>query len=221
LSDFDINSMISLLLVAAMAVASVLCKNSYPVFPDAFNATLFKIGPGNDASPARWAKFYYQYIPKGHPNAGGFSRFDFYNHYANLDRQWEAYCQILFYPTHFYVIDLHRRQCQLRPGVGNLSKYWLKNARFNATLDFRGVYSDLWLLDTDDGVIEYFVGHSNGVPLRSTNQANDPGATDYFDVMIGPQRDDLFDAPPECMTPVDRVACPVDEFIVRFRHQQQ
>lgn len=46
-------------------------------------------------------------------------------------------------------------------------------------------------------------------PVRSTNQAEDPGATDYLDVVLGPQEPSLFKLPEYCKRPTTR-GCPPD-----------
>ena len=60
-----------------------------------------------------------------------------------------------------------------------------------------GVPADFFQLDADPS-LTYWQRSADRIPLRSTNQANDPGATDYFDVLIGPQDPALFTIPEFC-----------------------
>ena len=57
------------------------------------------------------------------------------------------------------------------------------------------------MMQTDLGEISYWArADANYTPLRSTNQSNDPGATDYLDVVFGPQNDAVFALPEYCQT---------------------
>lgn len=47
------------------------------------------------------------------------------------------------------------------------------------------------------------------VAVRSTNQAEDPGATDYLDVVLGPQDPALFKLPAYCKNIINK-GCPPD-----------
>jgi hypothetical protein len=218
----------SILLLGIIEFSAVFAsaKKSPPVWPNAFNATLLKIGTDKKASSqVIWTKLYYKYIPEGKPNAGGFSRFDFYDHYFNYDREWTPICSIVFYPNDFYVIKTKTQECNIRPGVGNLSPDWLRDAKFNDTFMFRGIEVENWALDTGpSGIVQYYAMASSEwkIPLRSTNQAEDPGATDYFDFVVGDQDDSIFKLPPTCSkgkyTP--NVACPFnpddEQFLVKL-----
>lgn len=59
-----------------------------------FNATLLKIGTESSASPSRWTKTYYAYNEK--KPLESYHRFDFYDHYLNLDNKWNMVCSIIF-----------------------------------------------------------------------------------------------------------------------------
>ncbi len=176
-----------------------------------------------------WTKLYFQSFEvqpdKGNWNnsIAGYSRFDFYNHYYNFDQQWEPVCSIIFDPHDFWVIDHASNHCQRRRGVGNLSRFWLKNATFQRKLNFRGVWADEWRLDgsVPEDTIFYYASAQSGLPLRSTNQAEDPGATDYFDVSVGAQNRTLFQLPISCQHPVQKVSCPPEGAPMLFQRTFQ
>jgi hypothetical protein len=112
-------------------------------------------------------------------------------------------------------VDLKSGACNLQSHVGNLSPNWLQGATFNSTIMFRGLETEVWDLDTGpDGIIQYYAmaGTQWRNPLRSTNQIEDPGATDYFDFVVGKQNDELFKLPLTCAEgKYTRVDCPPDD----------
>lgn len=215
--------MILIVLLILLLETRVLAKHPPPtnIWPAAFNATLFKIGTDADPSVSHvwWTKFYFQDLP-----GASYSRFDFYNHYLNFQEQWEPVCSIIFHAKDFYVMDTDTGsgqasgewgRCQRRPGVGNLSRFWLQESKYQGSMEFRGQWAHRWDLDAGPGnKVVYYASDQTGLPLRSTNQGKDPGATDYFDVVVGQQKSELFQLPKSCEQPVEEVICPPDSMFL-------
>ncbi len=86
-----------------------------------------------------------------------------------------------------------------------MSPWWLKGAAYKGQHTFRGMWCDKWTLE--ELGIDYWARSGDYTPVRSTNQAEDPGATDYLDVVIGPQDPALFVLPKHCAKLTDR-GCP-------------
>lgn len=211
-----------------------------PIWPNHFEAMLYKIGDEQPLAQTFWTKFRYFFIENAADPAqnGGFSRFDFHRNYESVvhlnqqHRPWPAECSIVFYPRDFYVIEWNNgtTKCRKRPGVGNLSKYWLRTATFNQTLEFRDVSNvQQWFLgdESTDGIV-YYERKEGGkrIPMRSTNQAEDPGATDWFDVIEMSDRVDTSDLkwqelPKSCDEghTDQTIQCPVsDDFLLAGPH---
>ncbi len=91
---------------------------------------------------------------------------------------------------------------------------WLKllNATFGGYRTFRGIKAELWQMrdpDDESHIMDYYArADNNQIPLRSPNQINDPGATDFLDVELGPQSQSLFDTPEYCYTNQTDKGCP-------------
>jgi hypothetical protein len=111
----------------------------------------------------------------------------------------------------------------------------LKTGVYRGSENFRGLYADRWTLPELD--IDYiarsdsihtprtstelslslalFISHlltracAYLAAVRSTNQAEDPGATDYLDVVLGPQDPALFKLPTYCKKIINK-GCPPD-----------
>lgn len=82
-------------------------------------------------------------------------------------------------------------------------------------MEFRGQWAHRWDLDAGPGnKVVYYASDQTGLPLRSTNQGKDPGATDYFDVVVGQQKSELFQLPKSCEQPVEEVICPPDSMFL-------
>jgi len=196
-----VGTFLALLSLTAI-VAAVLDPLKPPVWPFEWNATLAKINPNNNH--IQWTKFYYDYKNR-------VSRFDFYDDYFNTEDQWGTLnCSILFTADKdiwFVFPDI--QACALdHKGIPTISPWWLSNATYNETTMFRGMWCHHWDLPTDLGVIEYWArADTIYTPVRSTNQANDPGATDYLDVVLGPQDPSLFVLPSYCSNVITTRTC--------------
>lgn len=171
-----------------------------------FNATMAKINP---VTPhIWWTKFYYDY----NHTIGGSTRYDFFKEYYPLGGgSWSPVnCSILMSNEKMWFFDGTR--CKLdHTGIPTISPWWMSNGTYMGADEFRGLYADHWQLKTGLGLIDYYAraGTDGAVPLRSTNQANDPGATDYFDIAFGPQNLNWFKLPDYCNTRQDpELSCP-------------
>ena len=203
---------------------SALAGPALPAWPAQFSATLYKIGPLVDATPAQWMKLWYKYVPprfsvqNSDPhNGGGYARFDFYNHYLNLANEWQPECSIYFHSNAIY-FALPNGECdQVHDGIGNIAPDWMRDAFYNGSIDFRGLKAEQWIIPNDapEDVIHYYVRRHHGVPvpMRSTNQADDPGGTDYFDHLVADQPMSVFQLPEKCQCREcwTDVSCPLEQ----------
>lgn len=176
----------------------ILTKNpSFPIWPDAFNATLLKLNFIN--STIRWTKLYYD-----HRNQR--SSFEFYDGYVEKNLRWGKMIHlILFVNTTVWFIDPIPQRCSIRSrSLPSISPSWLRTTKFNRNLLFRDQWAEEWEFPpgTPNQGLKYYarVGKSNAerVPLRSTNQIEDPGDTDYTDFVVGSQDDNHFSIPRYC-----------------------
>ena len=166
-----------------------------PVWPLQWNATLIKIGNETDPQTPQWTKFYYDWTA----SEGGSSRFDLYPGYLPLNLQWEPNFTILFGNFSIYHVYPLESRCEIRScSLPSISPKWLSSTTYQGTYLFRGLPADLFMFGPELDYIQYWQRHTDPVPMRSTNQANDPGATDYVDVVLGPQNPALFQAPSYC-----------------------
>ncbi|MES1910802.1 MAG: hypothetical protein MHM6MM_003332 [Cercozoa sp. M6MM] len=179
-----------------------------PIWPTAFNSTLIKVGEHHN-NEIKWAKLYYDYGLK----RGGASRFDFFHEYVEVDHnnefrpQWPIRCSIIFNGFDVWHVDPEKKQCSHRssnlPSV-NPAFVLLLGAVEAGEYNFRGVKASRWRYtdpDVPSHQTAYFaLRNDNSIPLRSMNQVNDPGATDYVDVYVGPQDESTFDIPDYCFT---------------------
>lgn len=193
--------------------ASTSSPKQTPIWPDSFSATLLKlVGSAEAPSASNWAKLYYSW-----PNR--FARFDFFNSYPELVNS-QPDCSIImggFQDTEtqkvkqqIWAIFPADEGCSLaHDGLGTLSPKWVSGGKFNQSTKFRGIDAHEYLLDIpgEPGPMQYWVQADNGAPLRTTNQANDPGMTDYFDVLLVEQEKTLFELPPICKKRVNK-GCP-------------
>lgn len=62
---------------------------------------------------------------------------------------------------------------------------------------FRGMECDLFMFNHSNN-LQYWQRSSDLTPVRQTNQPTDPGVTDYFDVVHGPQDPTRFVLPNYC-----------------------
>jgi hypothetical protein len=220
---FSFSMLCLVLALAATAKAFAVDIKDPPRLPLNFNATLLKIGTENKAWPAWWTKTYYEYNPD--EVLSSYHRFDFYDHYLNLDNQWSTVCSILFRDGKTYSIypekDAKNETCYLtHTFLPVLSPNWLNGATLEGVVDFKGMKAERWRLGevgSPDTIYFYAkagYGSKHAIPLRSTNQANDPGATDWFDFTVGPQDSMLFNMPKSCIGKIERdpanPGCPPD-----------
>ena len=198
---------LSVLLQSSSSNASLSAYDNIPSWYSGWNATLAKVNTVNDGIV--WTKFYYDF------DKGG-NRFDFYNNYVDMDGVQSLNCSVLFTNHSIWFVHQEEKACTLRSasGIGVIDPWWVRNlgAQFVRNTTFRGVEAELYKMpdpDQPDFEMEYYAwSKDNRIPLRSQNQANDPGATDYFDVQVGPQRRELFDLPDYCVTNVIDKGCP-------------
>ncbi|ELR21112.1 uncharacterized protein ACA1_282980 [Acanthamoeba castellanii str. Neff] len=171
-----------------------------PVWPFQWNATQAKINPFN--SHIWWAKFYYDW-----PH--GWTRTDFMNGYYSTEDKWSLNCSVVFANNQVWFTFPEEQGCYLdHDGLGTISPWWLQTGVYKGSDNFRGLYADRWTLP--ELGIDYFArSDSIHTPLRSTNQAEDPGATDYLDVVLGPQDPALFKLPTYCKNIINK-GCPPD-----------
>lgn len=160
------------------------------------NATLIKVGNETNPTVPTWVKFYYDW----NAGPGGSNRFDFYPGYLPLDLNWKPNFVILF--TNFAIYHLYplTQTCEIRTcSLPSVSPNWLQTTTYKGTYVFRGLPADLFLFGPELDYIQYWQrADGSGFPMRSTNQANDPGATDYVDVVYGPQDPALWKVPDYC-----------------------
>ncbi|KAL9642300.1 hypothetical protein ABK040_007298 [Willaertia magna] len=169
-----------------------------PIWPLQFNSTLIKITPFDHN--IQWTKLYYDYKNQ-------WARFDFVDYYYDMDNQWGPINEtILWSNTTVYFIEPQTKQCKIRSrNLPLISPKWLSLTTFKESIIFRGLYANVWEFPND---IEELAGmkyihrvaqsDDEKIPLRSTNQSNDPGATDYVDFIVGPSDKDLFYIPSYC-----------------------
>ena len=180
-------------------IISTNSNKTAPSWPDGFNSTLAKIAP--DREGIVWVKHYYDWSKRG-------QRFDFYNDYVTYpEADWKLNCSILFVNTSIWFIFPEEKACKFRSGViPPVNPNWVKllNATYNGTRNFRGIKAELWQMEDPDDpnhIMDYYArADDNRIPLRSPNQINDPGATDFFDTEVGPQNQEYFNVPDYCYT---------------------
>ncbi|KAL6075639.1 Proteophosphoglycan ppg4 [Balamuthia mandrillaris] len=184
----------------SLSLPSVDAKQA-PVWPFEWNATLIKINPVTKW--IWWNKLYYDY-----PN--NLARFDFYPTYYSTNETWNLTCSILFRDNKIYMFDPSKEACAITTrGIGVISPWWLKSATYKGTVLFKGMYCERWRLE--ELAIDYIARVDDiRTPVRSYNQVEDPGATDYVDVVLGPQNPSLFELPSYCSENKlkDDVSCP-------------
>jgi len=180
---------------AKVNIAAV--QPEHPTWPLQFNATLLKITPFDH--DIQWTKLYYDYVNQR-------SRFDFVDYYYDMDNQWgPVNMTILWWNSTVWYIYPKDKECWIRSKTLPLvSPDWLKMTNYVGRTMFRGLWSDVWQfpnVDELDGMKYYHrVGDKpeTKIPLRSTNQINDPGATDYVDFAVGPSDMSLYKVPSYC-----------------------
>lgn len=186
---------------------NLMTNSAAPRWPIAFKSTLAKIGP--DRERISWVKHYYDWNKKG-------QRFDFYGDYISFpNAEWKVKCTIIFKGTYVWHIFPEEEECYLRSKIlPPVSPFWLQNleAKFEKNLSFRGLNAQLWTMkdpDDESHIMKYYcTGNNCEIPLRSPNQINDPGATDFYDTEIGNISLDTFEIPKYCEYKVSQKRCP-------------
>eukprot|EP00164_Ancoracysta_twista_P018777 GFYU01032672.1.p1 GENE.GFYU01032672.1~~GFYU01032672.1.p1 ORF type:complete len:271 (+),score=81.10 GFYU01032672.1:87-899(+) len=181
-----------------------------PRWPDTFSATLAKVNPNDDNIV--WTKLYYDWTF----SKGGAARFDFYNKYVDNDANWSLNCTVTFVDSNIWFIFPGEKACKHRSSsLPSINPNWISllGARFNGYKAFRGMMSEEWHMPDPDEpsyTMRYFASaKSNDIPLRSPNQINDPGNTDFFDVnKDDPIDTELFAVPDYCQTNQIDKGCP-------------
>lgn len=159
------------------------------------NATLIKIGNESNPQQVTWTKFYYDWPA----SRGGASRFDFYLGYLPLNLAWKPNFSILFVNFSIYHIYPNEQKCEIRScSLPSINPKWLQSTQYQGTYMFKGIPADLFTFGPELDYIQYWQRHADKTPMRSTNQANDPGATDYIDVAYGEQDPSLWKIPAFC-----------------------
>eukprot|EP00761_Pharyngomonas_kirbyi_P004484 gb/GECH01004489.1/.p1 GENE.gb/GECH01004489.1/~~gb/GECH01004489.1/.p1 ORF type:complete len:240 (+),score=37.15 gb/GECH01004489.1/:1-720(+) len=169
-----------------------------PVWPFQFNTTLAKTNPKNH--DIQWTKLFYDYKNQR-------TKFVFYDYYYDTNGNWGPENFVIYFINSIiYYVWPKTQTCKIRAkDIPTISPWWLQDTVYNGTVNFRGLYSELWVFPEGSGSltgIQYYnrfaTDNKNKIPLRSTNQKNDPGQTDYFDFVEGPQNKELFVVPHYC-----------------------
>jgi hypothetical protein len=202
----------SILSLSALANGAAQAPIS-PVWPNQFNATLAKVNPFD--STIIWTKLFYDWTKPA-------SRFDFYNSYVHSETaDWTLNCSIIFAANaQIWHVYPQEKKCHFRANdIPSVSPNFvgLLNGTFKGHTIFRGVAAELWEFpDPEESsfIMKYYAKASdNTIPLRSPNQFNDRGDTDFFDVQLGPQNEAQFKVPEYCMDKANLVeyGCPPDD----------
>ena len=211
--------------VAMARAGATPATGNAPAWPLAFNATMVKLVPALDPSapptfpPIVWSRFSYDYTA----SPGGSARYDFHTDYVPLGGppgEWRTNCSILFGNFSIWFVFPHQQACTLRTAdLPSISPWWLNgiNATFTRDTTFRGMAAQEWTGQDPANTsfpMPYFgwpaarSAPGTSVPLRTTNQAADPGATDYTDQQVGPQDPEQFHVPDYCHTNQIHQGCP-------------
>eukprot|EP01100_Stratorugosa_tubuloviscum_P000920 TRINITY_DN1201_c4_g1_i1.p1 TRINITY_DN1201_c4_g1~~TRINITY_DN1201_c4_g1_i1.p1 ORF type:complete len:197 (-),score=70.99 TRINITY_DN1201_c4_g1_i1:96-686(-) len=140
-----------------------------------------------------WTKFYYDWT-----NQKG--RYDFFeNYWTPYSAKTVTNYTILFINTTIYYIYPLENSCYIRAtDIGLISPYWLQSTIFEGLTYLRGVWSQRWRFKWNPSLLYFNRATPDLTPLRSTNQINDLGATDYYDFILGAQNQSLFEIPSIC-----------------------
>lgn len=164
-----------------------------PQWAMAFNATTVKIRPGAGADP-HWGKIWYDWKKLAQLQT-------FYTQYFGYPESlgWgEPCCSILFADEKIFFL-WPDGSCDLdHDGIPPVSPNWLQGAVYQGMAQIRGVPTTEWYLPLPSNVSYWNRIDNPYIPVRSSNQVNDPGATDYMDVLFGPQDASLFTIPSAC-----------------------
>lgn len=213
--------------LAAAAAGQSPTPGDAPAWPLAFNATMIKLVPALSSPqnflhpPIVWSRFSYDYTA----SPGGSARYDFHARYVPLDAlggpgSWAGNCSILFGNFSIWFVFPEARACHLRTdNLPSISPWWLNgiHATLTGPAPFRGMAAQEWTgVDPDNasfpmpyyGWPPHRSAAGTSVPLRTTNQAADPGATDYTDQQVGPQDPAQFAVPEYCHTNQVPTGCP-------------
>jgi hypothetical protein len=188
---------VSLVGVLSLFLVVVTCAPT-PVWPLAWNATFIKISGKPDAGPITFGKFYFDISKQA-------ARFDFYEHYPNVDNEQGITCQIFMTATQQFFVDPKKKLCTLaHDGLGVITPSFVDGADYLGSTYLRDVRAERFRVPIPGDPIDYYVRAVDGIPMRTTNQQEDPGATDYVDVLLGPQEAKTLRIPVSCLNPLPR-----------------
>eukprot|EP01080_Neovahlkampfia_damariscottae_P005729 gene5729-9552_t len=172
-------------------------NSNYPVWPLSFNVTLLKLNYIDKS--IRWTKLFYDFKNQR-------SKFEFYDGYVDKEGKWgKKTFEIFFFGKTVWYLDVKSNSCRVRSrNLPSISPHWLRTTKLNKKLLFRDQWAEEWEFPENGPLkgMKYWarVGKNNDerFPLRSTNQEEDPGDTDYVDFVVGAQNDALFKVPSIC-----------------------
>jgi hypothetical protein len=112
---------------------------------------------------------------------------------------------ILFVNTTVWFVNPIEQNCHIRSRqLPTISPHWLRTTKFMRNLLFRDQWAEEWEYPPGSPLagLKYYSRvadrHEQRYPLRSTNQVEDPGDTDYVDFNVGAQNDFHFRIPSYC-----------------------
>jgi len=176
----------------------------YPIWPENFNVTLLKLNYAN--STIRWTKLFYDF-------KNSRTKFDFYSEYFGKDLKWGKFEQVILFinSTVWFINPVQRgthifnKECRIRSRqLPTISRFWLKDTKLKRKLLFRDQWAEEWEYPPGHALypLKYYSRLNQDqnlrYPLRSTNQIEDPGDTDYVDFMVGEQYNEQFQIPSYC-----------------------
>jgi hypothetical protein len=179
--------------LATMAMQVSAATDEPPVWPFEFSATLAKIQPERINQTIQWTKLYYDF-------AHNRSRFDFFINYPSAyTGETTTYYIIYFQNTtiwYHYPLD---NECIVRAtDIPSVSPWWLSSFKFKRDIQFRALPAQLWVHPMSSLAYVNRIDRLQ-TPMRSTNQLGDPGATDWYDFVVGEQPSSLWNIPKLCL----------------------
>lgn len=195
-----------------------------PYFPESFFSNLIKVTPGEGE------RLNYEYTRLWY--TGDYSRFDFLYNYSYEDIPDVAYHQVIFAPVadingkihkvfyHIFpfgekfadtrnVSDMGETECYDPSHLDNISPDMIVRAEYyyDGETTLRGIPAYRWQSSIEKELKAYVSKDSNKF-LRTTNQADDPGQTDYIDLEKREYSEDdikrIFNIPSACKLPTDK-----------------
>jgi len=171
------------------------------VWPSVFSATLLKVDQ-NDEN-IHWTKIFYDWTQR-------VTRYDFYANYHDIVTEGPIECSILFGNNSIWFIFPQEQTCRLRTDdLPPFAPNWIQllGGVYVGDKQFRGVDAHVWNMKDPDNpthtMVYYGLAGNNfpySIPLRSPNQINDPGSTDFVDVIVQTSLPSiLFQLPSYCL----------------------